>query len=238
MSQNQYRLRRAMYAGADEPKVILFDLWKTLARATYPEPVAFLQKLLGYDCPTGDIPPVVNKQFLEACLETPNENPDEFVDVIAGRFSVAVPESTYSEFRTVLKREQQGLCLFRDLHWLSRLKEAGYRLGLLSNVWPFPVRKLLDTHGMTGVFEHLILSCEVGHAKPKREIFYASAERFEVHPNECLMVGDNPDLDIRGALNAGMAAVHIDRYGDCKDFVPGVPVIGELEELCIAPQKP
>lgn len=50
---------------------------------------------------------------------------------------------------------------------------------------------------------------EVAVRKPDARIFQLACERLEVSPEEVLMVGDNLEADIRGALNAGMQAVYL-----------------------------
>ena len=68
------------------------------------------------------------------------------------------------------------------------LKEAGYRLGLVTNSWPFPVRALLAWTGLDQLFEHVIASSEVGLAKQDGpEIYFLAAQMFGVLPEECVM---------------------------------------------------
>ena len=53
---------------------------------------------------------------------------------------------------------------------LADLKAAGYRLGVISN-WDESARSLLDEHGLTEYFDTIVISSEVGIAKPEPEIF-------------------------------------------------------------------
>lgn len=214
--------------------VLLWDLWKTLARGTYPEPIADLQRLLNYKCCDGSVAAPC-PEFLNACLTTSEKDPRRYMDIIANRFGLLVPSGAYSAFENLIHNEQNGLCLFVDvLDELTVLKGKGYRHGLVSNVWPFPVPELMKSCKLESLFEHVILSCEVGIAKPDTRIFRIAAEKFGVAPEQCIMIGDNPDLDITGALAAKMRAVHIDRYGDSCKFVDGVPVIGNIRELYVS----
>ena len=45
--------------------------------------------------------------------------------------------------------------------------------------------------------------------KPDVRIFGLACERLGVPPEEVLMVGDNLEADIKGALNVGMKVVYI-----------------------------
>ncbi|MFH1024081.1 MAG: HAD family hydrolase [Planctomycetota bacterium] len=94
----------------------------------------------------------------------------------------------------------------RILAALGRLREAGYRLGLLSNVgtdeiaaWPrSPLR---------GCFDAAVFSCEVHLKKPDPAIFRLAAERLGVTPTRCCFVGDGTSHEHRGAREAGMTTI-------------------------------
>jgi FMN phosphatase YigB (HAD superfamily) len=248
---------------------LLVDLWKTLARGPYPEPIEDLQFILGYEpdldslteplplhiqgvcrqhvtCESGGqaLPSLSEKvcrerkldyAFLRKCLTMRERDPDKFIHELAQHFSLSVPEGAVETFKQALENEKNGLCYYADVpRELWRLKKLGFKIALFSNVWGFPLENVLAdlNYGHKGeLFEHVIVSCDVGIAKPDRGIFIAAAESFNARFDQCVVVGDNPALDIRGALNVGMKAVHIDRYGDCADLVPGVPVIRKLAEL-------
>jgi putative hydrolase of the HAD superfamily len=51
---------------------------------------------------------------------------------------------------------------------------------------------------------------DVGHAKPRPEIFAAAVETLDIPPGEILHIGDNERTDVRGALAAGFRAVRLD----------------------------
>lgn len=57
----------------------------------------------------------------------------------------------------------------------------------------------------------IVVSEDVGLAKPDPAIFALGAQRLDVPAEACVFVGDSIDADVRGAQAAGMAAVWIDR---------------------------
>lgn len=66
-----------------------------------------------------------------------------------------------------------------------------------------------------GFAEHMdiiVTSALVGFEKPDRRTFEAALEPFNMPPGSALHVGDQPDSDVLGARNIGMAAALIDRY--------------------------
>lgn len=225
-------------SAASPVKVILFDLWKTIARGPYPEPIANLRSILGLDGKVDD------DQFLRVCLTTPHDDPETYLLSVGHTHGLTnLPENALQEFKELIKREDDGLLLYKEVSaTLESLKARGYRLGLVTNSWPFPVRSLLAWTKLDQLFEHVISSSEVGLAKQDGpEIYFLAAQMFGVLPENCVMVGDNPSLDIYPVLAAKARAVLIDRYQDYVDgegnfkdprlVGTGVPFIRSLDQL-------
>jgi putative hydrolase of the HAD superfamily len=70
--------------------------------------------------------------------------------------------------------------------------------------------RLLQKDGARDLFAATIYSMDVGHAKPRPEIFAAAVTTLDVPPGEILHIGDNERTDVRGALAAGFRAVRLD----------------------------
>jgi len=70
--------------------------------------------------------------------------------------------------------------------------------------------RLLEKDGARKFFAATIYSMDIGHAKPRPEIFAAAVETLGVAANEIIHVGDNERTDVRGALAAGFRAVRLD----------------------------
>src|SRR5207245_6620856 len=92
---------------------------------------------------------------------------------------------------------------------LRLLRERGYRLGLLSNTWWAADWHNADlaTHGLSGLFDALVYTSDLGYSKPHLSVFVEIASRLGVAVEECVMVGDRMIDDVSGALGAGMRAV-------------------------------
>ncbi|MBI2886550.1 MAG: HAD family hydrolase [Chloroflexi bacterium] len=82
-------------------------------------------------------------------------------------------------------------------------------------------------------FRHILVSEEVGHAKPHPAIFQRALELAELATAEAVFVGDTPETDILGARQAGMAAVWVNRSGRSwpQDLPPPDYTITSLHEL-------
>lgn len=219
-------------------KVVLFDLWRTIGRGPYPEPITDFRKMLGLDGKVDE------DLFLRVCLTTSYEDPYLYMLAIAKKFGItAIPDTALGEFEALIRREKNGLCTYADVKdTLIKLKDKGYRLGMVTNSWPFPVRALLQKAGLEGLFEHIICSAACGFAKQDgSEIYFLAATTFGVRPEECVMVGDNPSLDVVPALAAKVRAVLIDRdeiyvndegvFKDPRLGALGIPFIFNMDEL-------
>ncbi|TFH19033.1 HAD family hydrolase [Candidatus Bathyarchaeota archaeon] len=125
---------------------------------------------------------------------------------------------------------------------LGRLRER-YVVGLITN-WEHTPRifELVDELGMHGLFDSIVVSDDVGCAKPNPRIFSIALEKHGLIASEAVYVGDM-DVDVQGALGAGLKPVLIKRLGsngtwdpysdkkDC-DYDPSVvSVIRRLSEL-------
>ena len=108
---------------------------------------------------------------------------------------------------------------------LDELARRGVRLGVISN-WDERLRPLLAALGLAARFETIVISCEVGQAKPAREVFQHAAKLFKLPPGEIVHVGDSFEADVRGARAAGFRAVQIAR-----GIAPGAQVITSLADL-------
>jgi putative hydrolase of the HAD superfamily len=93
---------------------------------------------------------------------------------------------------------------------LSRLRDAGYRLGALSD---FPGDRKLELMGLGKSFHVSMTSEETGFLKPAPRPMEALAERLGVSPSQMLYVGNSVAYDVVGAKAAGAYAALIKPLG-------------------------
>lgn len=87
---------------------------------------------------------------------------------------------------------------------LNKLKPHA-KLGIITNGFTQLQARRLEHTGLKEMFDCLVISEQVGIAKPAAEIFYHTFELLGNPPKEqILMVGDTASSDILGGQNAGI----------------------------------
>ena len=129
--------------------------------------------------------------------------------------------------RSVMSRPRLGA-----VEVLSRLKQSGHKVGLISNctpdapaIWPeTPFAPLVDV---------AIFSCSVGLKKPDHQIYKLTFNRLEVEAKDCLYVANGCDGELCGACEVGMYPVLITPDTD-KEFLYRPP---DDEERALAERE-
>jgi putative hydrolase of the HAD superfamily len=114
---------------------------------------------------------------------------------------------------------------------LARLRAAGLRLGVITNNESVHQRRKLATVGLSAVFDAVVISGEIGHAKPSAEIFRHGCSTLGVDPGAAMHVGDLLDVDARGAAAAGLRGVWLDRPGLRDGTETDVAVVSSLADV-------
>lgn len=100
----------------------------------------------------------------------------------------------------------QGDRLNEELLAFARRLEPHYKLAMLSNAWDNAREVFTDMFGLDEVFETMIISAEVGLAKPDPRIYHLALERVGVEPVEAVFL-DDMRVNVKAARDVGMRAV-------------------------------
>jgi len=95
---------------------------------------------------------------------------------------------------------------------LTRLKDAGYKLGVVSNR-DEPLTNDLKDLKLDRYFDFSLAGGEIQSFKPDLRIFQRGLELAGTAPHETMYIGDNYFADIRGSLRAGLVPVLYDPNG-------------------------
>ena len=114
--------------------------------------------------------------------------------------------------------------------FLTGLRADGVRIALVSNCGD-TTRGLLDELGLIPLADAVILSCEVGSAKPSPEIYLSALEDLGVAAADAVMIDDQPGF-CAGAESVGVRAIQIVRP-EFDGHVPrsAFPVVRSLLEV-------
>lgn len=94
---------------------------------------------------------------------------------------------------------------------LKWIKERGEATGILSNGFTEVQYRKINNSGLAPYIDHIVLSDEIGINKPDVRIFRHAEKVAGERPEHCIMIGDNPDTDLRGAIDAGWHPIYFDR---------------------------
>ncbi|MDQ7794964.1 MAG: HAD family hydrolase [bacterium] len=111
---------------------------------------------------------------------------------------------------------------------VQAIQRAGFRTAVATNpVFPLvAVRERLRWAGLADLPFDLITSYEIMHfCKPHPEYYAEVACLLGCRPEECMMAGDDPAMDLAGARAAGMRVFHV------TNSAGGTGERGKLEDL-------
>lgn len=107
------------------------------------------------------------------------------------------------------------------LEILDYLQEKGYQLHLITNGFEKTQHGKLRSSGLDGYFREVITSEGSNSLKPHKEIFDYAFRKTGALPAESIMIGDTIDVDILGAVNAGIDQVHVNHLNREVELVQG-----------------
>lgn len=103
--------------------------------------------------------------------------------------------------------------LFPDTVPVLDLLARDYRHAVLSNSSLANQERKLRALGVRDRFEAVVCAVELGVSKPEAGAFLAACEAVGLPPEDVAYVGDQPDIDARGATEAGLTGIWLDRAG-------------------------
>ncbi len=116
---------------------------------------------------------------------------------------------------------------------LQTLRKNGIKVGVITNGGTERQQRKLDSLGISSWFDVVLISETEGVRKPDPEIFHRALARCGVEASEAIFVGDHPDTDVAGALQAGLRAVwKVTPYWPCTHNVPFVRQLSEILPMC------
>ena len=116
---------------------------------------------------------------------------------------------------------------------MDYLRGKGYRMHMCSNGFHEVQYKKLAACGLRDYFDTVILSEDAGANKPSSLYFDYAFKVSEANRDATLMIGDNLQTDIHGALSAGIDALLFNRWEANPDEIPQPPtfIVNSLHDI-------
>lgn len=145
----------------------------------------------------------------------------------AGADANAVPTAMEEDFMHRTSSKPHVLpYTFEILEYLK----PKYRLHIISNGFNESQAKKMDASGLTPYFDLVVTSETTGHKKPDPRIFQFAMDKLGANSAASMMIGDNPNSDILGAIRANIDNVYFDPHEKGIEHQPTY-TIRHLKEL-------
>lgn len=106
-----------------------------------------------------------------------------------------------------------------------------YKLHIITNGFSEVQSKKMEKSGIAPYFTSITTSEDVGVKKPAKKIFEAALQKASASKEESLMIGDNYEADILGALDFGIQAIIFNYYQ--KEYSPEYHQVKQMKELLL-----
>ncbi|MBL7170112.1 MAG: HAD family hydrolase [Candidatus Aenigmarchaeota archaeon] len=205
-------------------KVVVFDLWNTLIYDSSKENHEKMARLLGFE----------NRQeFWDYCDSYFFHRNQKFYDFLKELIEEKnLPEETFDKIKELWEDSKNYVNVFPEtISTLERLKKK-HKLAIISNSAEEEANESLEKLNLKKYFDYIVLSCKVELAKPDPRIFQLVLDHFKVKLEECVMIGDNLEVDVIPARMLGMKGILIDtrkKYLEYKDENWYITSLNELK---------
>lgn len=114
---------------------------------------------------------------------------------------------------------------------LNKLKDK-YKLLMLTNgSSQLQHLKLSLSPELAPYFDHIVISGEFGEGKPSENIFKYALNLLEVDKREAVMIGDNPNTDILGAVRSDIDSIWINHHNKKLEEITPTFEVKRLKEV-------
>lgn len=180
-------------------KAIFFDLGGVIIRTEFQAPRQHLAERLGMEY----------EDLVKLVFDSPSSiraSHGEITDIEHWTEVTKRLKRPISEMQTIRNEFFAGDIVDRTLLDFLRSLRPQYFVGLISNAWP-DLRDYIARQGFADVFDHMIISGEVGVMKPEARIYQIALEQAGVDSGEAVFVDDLYE-NIEGCEKVGIKGIH------------------------------
>jgi putative hydrolase of the HAD superfamily len=180
-------------------RAVFFDLGGVIVRTEYQAPREQLAERLGmeYD----DLDRIVFNSETGQQASTGAITSDQHWEAIMKRL-----KRPLDEMPSIRQEFFAGDIIDRDILNFLRSLRITHKTGLISNAWS-DLRDYMMREKMIDAFDHIVISAEVGVAKPEPGIFQIALKQAGVSPDEAVFV-DDFYVNIEGCEKVGIKGIH------------------------------
>ena len=139
---------------------------------------------------------------------------DEIINKMSEDYVLSLPDNNF---------------LIKDAIFILDYLKDRYKLHVITNGFTEVQNKKIINSKIKKYFHSIIDSESVGVKKPNIKIFNYALKISDSNPANCMMVGDNLEADIIGAINAGFRAIHFNNNNE--SIHNYCPIINDLKSL-------
>jgi putative hydrolase of the HAD superfamily len=126
----------------------------------------------------------------------------------------AEPRTAAAIAEIYAERRRAAWRLFPEVApFLSRLRERGVPLALVTNGDARQQRDKIERHDLARWFDAILIEGEMGYGKPDELVYREALRRLGVAAGEAWMVGDHIEFDVGAPQRLGLRGVWVDRAG-------------------------
>jgi HAD superfamily hydrolase (TIGR01662 family) len=185
-------------------KVIIFDLWNTIAYHNYKS--GSLSSICK-KCYKNDYRTFL-KSYETFFQTSKNISFEKSFEKLFKKLKIKYDDKKIKKYSQKRKKYETDFIFYAYLFpLLKKLKKQGYKIALLSNTSSLVGEKIKKTK-LNKYFDKFFFSYELRSIKPDPKNFKTVLKHFKVKPSEALMIGDTFQDDVVASRKLGLKAIH------------------------------
>ncbi len=189
-------------------KLIIFDLWQTLAYRDGDHHQRAVRKMLKE---TGvNIPLEKFIKIFENSVQTKRwKSKFEAYQNLCKNMGLEPTKDNVNLLIDIRDNAEARTKLYSHvIPMLRQLRKQGYKIGLMSNTSTFAIDIIKKKTSLLKYIDYPLCSYDVGVIKPSKKFFKKMLKISNCKPKEAVMIGDKPGDDVIPARKLGMDAIH------------------------------
>jgi putative hydrolase of the HAD superfamily len=130
-----------------------------------------------------------------------------------------------------IKRTPYKTYLIENTIQILEYISASYPVSIITNGFKESQGIKLKNSGLADYFSHIFISEEIGYNKPDSRIFEHALKITGIDASEGLMIGDNYEADIKGALAANIDQVYFTIHPGNEAATYRISALDELRKI-------